>query len=184
VLAAWTYFFPASREGAKPRFDARLSRIGPTGQQDYTFPILGWSKNPIGLLDGNMVLGEANIRYATNGKHLVSFEVKSGQVNWIRETPSGELKLQGALADGGLLLSAQGRIVYFNREGNGVELPQTVAPIKDGDIGLAQFDLFDKTPSKPLQLRDVQPFGISGAFLAVEDGAPAGTGKLIQSMLN
>ncbi len=184
VLAAWTYFFPGSKGGEKPRFDARLSRIGPTGQQDYTFPIKGWLKNPIGLLDGNMVLGEAHILYATNGKYLVSFGVESGQVNWIRETPSGELKLQGALADGGLLLTAQGRIVYFNREGDGVELPQTVAPLKDGDIGLAQFDLFDKTPTKPLQLRDVQPFGIPGAFLAVEDGSPTGAGRLIQFMLN
>ena len=177
-------FLSGIQGGEKPRFDARLSRIGPTGQQDYTFPIKGWLKNPIGLLDGNMVLGEAHILYATNGKYLVSFGVESGQVNWIRETPSGELKLQGALADGGLLLTAQGRIVYFNREGDGVELPQTVAPLKDGDIGLAQFDLFDKTPTKPLQLRDVQPFGIPGAFLAVEDGSPTGAGRLIQFMLN
>jgi hypothetical protein len=94
------------------------------------------------------------------------------------------LKLQGALADGGLLLTAQGRIVHFNREGDGVQLPQTVAPLKDGDIGLAQFDLFDKTPTKPLQLRDVQPFGTPGAFLAVEDASPTGAGKLIQFMLN
>jgi outer membrane protein assembly factor BamB len=184
VLAAWTYFFPGSKAGEKPRFEARLSRVGPSGQQDYTFPILPWSKNPIGLFDDNMVLGEDNLLYATNGKQLISFGVRSGQVNWVRDCPSGEVKLQGALADGGLLLTAQGRIAYFNREGNGIEFPQTVAPLKDGDIGLAQFDLFDKTPAKPLQLRDVQPYGRPGVFFAVEDGAPLGSGRLIYFHLN
>jgi len=183
VLAAWTYLYPGSK-GDKPRFEARLSRVGPSGQQDYTFPILPWSKNPIGLQDDNMVLGEDSLLYATNGKQLVSFGVQSGQVNWVRDCPSGEVKLQVALADGGLLLTAQGRIDYFNREGNGVEFPQTVAPLKDGDIGLAQFDLFDKTPAKPLQLRDVQPFERPGIFLAVEDGSPAGSGRLIHFNLN
>jgi len=66
---------------------------------------------------------------------------------------------------------------YFDAPGNGQPFPATVEVSNPNDIGLAQFDPFDHTPSVPLQLRSVSFYG-GGRFLGVEDGAPDGRGTI------
>jgi outer membrane protein assembly factor BamB len=178
VLAAWTYFSPHLDNGEKLHTEARLTRIGPSGQQDFTLPLLFWTKGINSLFDQNMILGEGNALYATNGPLLVRFDTQAGVLNWGRHPPTGEVKLHFSTAGGGLLISNAGRLVYFDAQGNGQDVPWTVASTNPDDIGLAQTDLFDRTPADPLQLRDVQ-LCWAGNFIAVEDGAPSGRGTLL-----
>lgn len=178
VLAAWTYFFPGVKGSEKPRFEARLTRISPKGQQDFTLPMPYWSQGISSIFDQNMVLGEGNPLYATNGPLLLKFDTQAGVVNWVRHPPTGEVKLHHSTAGGGLLVSNAGRFVYFDAQGNGADLPWTVAPSNPGDVGLVQSDLLEHTPLAPLQLRDAK-LCWSGNFVAVEDGTPYGLGRLI-----
>ena len=177
VLAAWTYLSPDT-SGGQIRSEARLSRIGPSGQRDFTLPMPYWTKGLNSLFDANMILGEGNFLYAINGPQLLRLDTQAGKVNWVRHPPTGEVKLDHATAGGGLLVSNAGRLVYFDAQGNGVPIPWTVAVSNPEDIGLVQTDLFEQTSIEPLQLRDVQ-FCWAGNFIAVEDGAPFGHGTLL-----
>jgi outer membrane protein assembly factor BamB len=178
VLAAWTYFFPGSKSGEKPRFQTRLSRIGPSGQRDFTLPMPFWTPGITTPFEQNMILGEGNPLYATNGPLLLRFDTESGELIWVRHPPTGEVRLRHATAGGGLLVSNAGRLTYFDAKGNGVDIAWTVPTTVLEDVGLAQSNLFDHSPAAPLLLRDVQ-FCWAGDFIAVEDGAPNGRGALV-----
>jgi outer membrane protein assembly factor BamB len=178
VLAAWTYVFPGSKDDKQVRSEARLSRIGPEGQRDFTLPMPWWTKGLNSFFDSAMVLGDGNVLYATNGLLLLRFDTQAGELGWVRHPPTGEVKLQFATGGGGVLVANAGFLVHFNAQGFGQNLPWTVAATNPDDIGLAQTDLFDQTSSPPLQLRDLQMCW-AGNFIAVEDGAPYGQGSLI-----
>jgi outer membrane protein assembly factor BamB len=177
VLAAWTYLSPDT-SGGQVRSEARLSRIGPSGQQDFRLPMPYWTKGLNSLFDENMILSEGNFLYAINGPQLLRFDTQAGDVNWVRHPPTGEVKLDHATAGGGLLVSNAGRLVYFDAKGTGVPIAWTVAVRNPEDIGLVQTNLFEQTPMEPLQLRNVQ-LCWAGNFIAVEDGAPFGHGTLL-----
>jgi len=179
VLAAWNYFFPGTKNGEEPHLEARLTRLGPAGQADYTLPMPGWSLDPTALWDENMVLGDEHTLYAINRHVLISFHVPTGELKWARQPPTGEIALDWATAGGGVLVSSQGRLGHFDHDGNGKALPWTIEASNPDDIGLVQFDLFDHTSSAPLQVRIIQP-NLAGGFLAVEDSPPAGQGTLFQ----
>ena len=178
VLAAWTYAFPGVVGGQKPYLEARLTRISPSGQRDFTLPMPFWSEGLVGLFDQNMILGEGNALYATNGPILLRFDIQAGELSWARHPPTGEVRLQHSTSGGGLLISNVGRLVYFDANGNGIDLPWTVPTTVLGDIGLAQSDLFNHSPTAPLLLRDAQ-LCWTGNFVAVEDGPPNGRGALV-----
>jgi len=175
VLAAWTYSFPGTKEGGKPYFEARLSRISDKDQTDFTLPMPSWTPGINSLFDENMVLGDGNSLFATNKKMLIRFDVQAGEVNWVRQPPTGEVDLQFAAGGGGVVVSNAGRVMHFDVPGNGQVFPSTLQVSNPNDIGVAQFDPFDRTPLPPLQLRSVQ-FYNAGTFLGVEDGAPNGRG--------
>ena len=82
VLAAWTYVSPHLRSGKQLISESRLSHIGPSGQQDFTLPMLFWTKGINTLFDENMVLGDGNVLYATNGPLLVRFDTQAGVLDW------------------------------------------------------------------------------------------------------
>jgi outer membrane protein assembly factor BamB len=181
VLAAWTYFFPGSKEknGEKSHFEARLSRIGPLGQFDYTLPMALWTPGINSLFDENMILAENNVAlYATNKHFLLRFEIKPGEVKWVRNPPTGEVDLQFSTAGGGLMVTNAGQLTYFDAQGNGLALPCTVLVSNPKDIGLVQTDLLDHTSQPPLQLREID-FQGAGSFFGVEDGQPYGRGSLL-----
>jgi outer membrane protein assembly factor BamB len=178
VLAAWTYFFPGAAGGEKPRYEARLSRIGSAGQQDYRMPMDIWTPGINTLFFENMILGEKNRLYATNGKIVFQFDIPSSQLRWVRQPPSGDVRLQFAAAGGGFVLSNAGRLHYFDAEGNGMDFSCTVPTSNLDDVGLAQYDLFDQTPLPALLLRYVAFHG-GGFYYAVEEGEPNGRGTLI-----
>ena len=178
VLAAWTYVSPHLGSGKQLISESRLSRIGPSGQQDFTLPMLFWTKGINSPFDENMILGDGNVLYATNGPLLVRFDTQGGVLNWARHPPTGEVKLRIATAGGGVLISNAGRLVYFDSQGNGQDVPWTVTPTNPDDIGLVQTDLSDHTVAAPLLIRDVQ-LCWAGNFIAVEDGAPYGRGGLL-----
>jgi outer membrane protein assembly factor BamB len=177
VLAAWTYVSP-DNSGGKIRSEARLSRIGPSGQRDFTLPMPYWTKGLNSPFDVNMVLGDGNVLYAINGPQLVRFDTQAGEVNWVRHPPTGEVKLDFSSAGGGVWVSNAGRLVYFDAKGNGVPIPWTVAVSNLEDIGLVQTGLFERDKVEPLQLRELH-FDGAGNSIAVEDGAPYGHGTLV-----
>ena len=177
VLAAWTYLSP-DNSGGHILSEARLSRIGPSGQRDFTLPMPYWTKGLNSLFDTNMILGEGNFLYAINGPQLLRLDTQAGEVNWVRHPPTGDVKLDHATTGGGLLISNAGRLVYFDAQGNGVPIAWTVPVSNPEDIGPTQTDLFEHKPMEPLQLRDAQ-FCWAGNFIAVEDGAPYGHGTLL-----
>jgi hypothetical protein len=164
VLAAWTYYFPGTKEGEKAHFEARLSRIGDKDQADFRLPTPFWTPGITSLFDENMVLGEGDTLYATNKKMLMRFNIPAGEVNWGRQPPKGDVELEFAAACGGVVVSNAGQLSYFDAPGNGQPFPATVKVSNPNDIGLAQFDPFDHTPSVPLQLRSVSFYG-GGRFL-------------------
>lgn len=174
VLAAWTYLLPKSEIHS----EARLSRIGPSSQHDFTLPMAYWSKGLSTFFDSNMVLGEGNALYAIDGPLLLRMNTESGEVSWVRHPPTGEVKLSYATAGGGVLVSNAGRLAYFNAQGDGAPLPWTVAVSNPEDIGLVLVDPQEKKALDPIQLRDVQ-LCWGGNFIAVEDGQPYGQGELI-----
>jgi hypothetical protein len=178
ILAAWTYVSPHLDNGGTPHTEARLSRIGPSSQQDFTLPLVFWTKSLNSLFDENMILGEGNVLYATNGPLLVRFDTQAGVLNWGRHPPTGEIKLHYSTAGGGLLISNAGRLVHFGAQGDGQDLSWTVVSNNPDDIGLVQTDPFDHTPVDPLQLSDLQ-LCWAGNFIAVEDGTPSGHGTLL-----
>jgi outer membrane protein assembly factor BamB len=177
VLAAWTSISPDT-SGGQIRSEARLSRIGPAGQQDFALPMPYWITGLNSLFDQNMILGEGNVLYAINGPQLLSFDIPRGEVNWVRHPPTGEVKLDHSTSGGGLLISNAGRLVYFDAQGKGGPIPWTVSVSNPEDIGLVQTDLLKHTPMEPLQLRDIR-FCWSGDSIAVEDGTPYGRGTLM-----
>jgi hypothetical protein len=177
VLAAWTYVSPDT-SGGVTRSEARLSRIGPSGQQDFILPMPYWTKGLNSFFAENMVLGDGNFLYAINGPQLLRFDTQAGETNWVRHPPTGEVKLDHSTAGGGVLVSNAGRLIYFDAKGNGLEIPWTVAVSNPEDIGLLQNDLVENTPMEPLQLRELE-FGWQGNYLAVEDGPPYGRGTLL-----
>lgn len=177
VLAAWTYLPPDARNH-ELRSEARVSRIGPEGQRDFTLPMPFWTKGLNSLFDENMVLGEGNFLYATNGPQVLRLDTKSGEVNWVRRAPSGEIKLDHSTAGGGLLVSNAGRFVYLDTEGKAAFLPWTVQVSNPEDVGLVQTDPFENKPLDPLQLRDAS-LCWAGDFIAVEDSSPYGHGALL-----
>jgi hypothetical protein len=182
VLAAWTYFFPGSKEknGEKSHFEARLSRLGPAGQLDYTLPMALWTPGINTLFDENMILAENNVAlYATNKHFLVRFEIQPGEVKWVRNPPTGEVDLQFSTPGGGLMVTNAGQLTYFDAQGNGIALPCTVLVSNPKDIGLVQVDPLDHTPQPPLQLREID-FQGAGSFFGVEDGQPYGRGSLLK----
>jgi Bacterial Ig-like domain (group 2) len=177
VLAAWTYLSPDA-SGGQIRSEARVSRVGPSGQQDFTLPMPYWSKGLNTPFDANMILGEGNVLYAINGLELVRLDTELGEVNWVRRPPAGEVKLDHATVGGGLLVSNGGRLVYIDAHGNGAPIAWTVPVGNPEDIGLAQADLLENRPLEPLPLREAQ-YCWAGNFIAVEDGAPYGRGTLL-----
>jgi len=177
VLAAWTYLSPDT-SGGQIRSEARLSRIGPSRQRDFTFPMPYWASGLNSFFNANMVLGEGNGLYAINGPQLLRFNTDSGEVNWVRRPPNGEVKLHYATVGGGLVVSSAGRLVLIDAQGNGVAMPWTVQVANPADIGLVQTDPWESKPVPPLQLRDEQ-ICRAGNFIAVEDGAPYGRGTLL-----
>jgi hypothetical protein len=100
-------------------------------------------------------------------------------VNWVRNPPTGSIKLDHATRGGGLLVANAGRLHYFDAQANGMDVLWTVAVSNPQDIGLVQSDPFDGTPLAPLQLRDVQLTWAGGNLIAVEDGSPYGHGSLL-----
>jgi hypothetical protein len=179
VLAAWTILYPDSKSGQPLHSEARLTRIGPSGQRDFTLPLIFWTPGISSPFDENMVLGSDNILYATNGPLLVCFDILAGQVSWQRHPPTGKAKLQYATAGGGVLVSNAGQLVHFDNSGNGVALPWTSALPNVEDIGLVQVNSFDHTLLPPLVLRNARPTW-TGGFIGVEEGAPLGRGALLR----
>lgn len=184
-LAAWTYFFPGGKDGQKPHYEARLTRIPSdfSDQLDYTLPMPGWEANPLKTFEENMVLGEQDTLYAVGPRSLISFDIAEGEVNWVRRPPTGEVEIQWSTAGGGILVANAGTLGLFDHAGNGVQLPWTPKPsgsFADArDIDLAQFNLFDRTPLPPLALRSVQ-VSWTGDWLGVEEGPPFGQGSIFQ----
>lgn len=180
VLAAWTYFDPHTKPKQPLQTEARLSVISPDGQRDYTLPMPYWTPGINSFFDSNMVLSEHNKNlYAVNGPQLIRFDHVQGEVNWVRHPPTGSVKIQHSTAGGGILVTNAGRLVYFDLNGNGVDFPWTVAVPGTEDIGLVQSDPFAGTPLAPLALRELHATWDGGTFIAVEDGAPHGSGSLI-----
>jgi hypothetical protein len=178
VLAAWTYTHPGSKSGEKFHTEARLSRIGPSDQQDFTLPMPYWTPGINSFFDENMVLGEGNPLYATNGRVLIRFDTQAGVLSWLRHPPTGEVKIQHSTEGGGILVANAGRLVSFDAQGNGQNIPWTVTVTNPNGIGLAQTDLLDHTPATPLSLKELE-FTELGNFIAIEDGAPNGRGSLV-----
>jgi outer membrane protein assembly factor BamB len=178
VLAAWTHLFPGSKDGEKPRFEARLSRISDSDQRDFTLPMPTWTAGANTFFDEAMVLGDDNVLFATNKQILLKFDVKAGEMKWVRQAPTGQVDLQFASAGGGVILSNAGQLWYFDANGYGQPIPSTVAVSNPKDIGLIQSDPLDGSPLPPLKLRAVQ-FYSAGQFFGVEDGGADGRGSVV-----
>jgi hypothetical protein len=178
VLAAWTHFFPGSKEGEKPKFEARLSQIGEGDQRDFALPMATWTAGANTFFDEAMVLGDNNVLFATNKQLLMRFNVQAGEVTWVRQAPTDEVRLQFASAGGGVVVSNAGQLWYFDPNGNGQAFPSTIAVSNPKDIGLLQSDLLHHSPMPPLKLREVQ-FHSAGTFLGAEDGGNDGRGAVL-----
>jgi hypothetical protein len=178
-LAAWTYFYPGNKEGAKAYFEGRLTRLGPSGQRDYSMPFPLWDAVPSELFNENMVLGEGDTLYATNKQVLIDFHIPAGELKWVRKPPTGEITLHWATRGGGVLVSNGGRLALFDAEGKGGEFKESTSTANGTGVGLQVLDPLDPTATQVLQLRDLQ-LSWSQNLLAVEDGAPHGRGRMIE----
>jgi hypothetical protein len=178
VLAAWTYVDAHTKPHEPIHTEARVSRISSDDQRDFTLPMPFWTPGLNAFFNSNMVLGDNNILYATNGAVLVRFDTQTGLTDWVRQPPAGQIALDHATAGGGVLVFNAGHIAYFNAKGDGLLFPWSVTTEYPENIGLAQFDVFDHTPEAPITLRKANYFPLSN-YIGVEEGAPSGRGRLL-----
>jgi hypothetical protein len=178
VLAAWTYVDAHAKSNEPLHTEARISRISDSDQRDFTLPMPFWTPGLNSFFDVNMVLGDNNVLFATNGLVLVRFNTQTGLADWVRRPPTGHIALDHATAGGGVLIFNSGRIAYFNAKGEGLLFPWAAATENSENIGLAQFDIFDHTPEAPITLRNAYYYPLGG-YLGVEEGAPKGRGTLL-----
>ena len=178
VLAAWTYVDAHTKSHEPVHTEARVSRIGAEDQRDFTLPMPFWTPGLNSPFDRNMVLGEGNILYATNGILLVRFDTQTGLADWVRHPPTGTIRLDHATAGGGLLVTNAGELTYFTANGDGARIPWSQKTEDLDDIGIIQSDVFSHTLEAPLILRELKLFPSLG-YLAVEEGATRGHGGLM-----
>jgi hypothetical protein len=178
VLAAWTYVDAHTKPNEPTHSEARVSRISAEDQHDFILPMPFWTPGLNSFFDANMVLGENNILYATNGALLVRFDTQTGLADWVRHPPTGQIALDHATAGGGVLLFNAGHIAFFNAKGDGLLFPWSATTENPENIGLAQRDVFDHTPEAPITLREAYYFGFQD-YIGVEEGAPSGRGRLL-----
>jgi hypothetical protein len=178
VLAAWTYVDAHTKPHEPMNSEARVSRISAEDQRDFVLPMPFWTPGLNSFFDANMVLGDNNILYATNGVVLVRLDTQTGLADWVRHPPTGQIALDHSTAGGGVLVFNAGHIVYFNAKGDGQVFPWSVATEDLSDIGLAQFDIFDHTREAPITLRRANYFPLQD-YVGVEAGAPSGRGRLL-----
>jgi len=177
VLAAWTYAFPGAAGGQKPYLEARLTRFSPSGQRDFSLPMPSWTEGLAGLFDQNMILGEGNALYATNGPILLRFDIQAGEPAGPAILPPPESSFNTPRP----VAASSSPMPVASSTLTPTETALTFLgpyPPVLGDVGLAQSDLFDHSPAAPLLLRDAQ-LCWTGNFVAVEDGAPNGRGALV-----
>jgi hypothetical protein len=177
VLAAWTSVDAHTRPHDPIRTEARVSRISADDQRDFILPMPFWTPGLNSYFDANMVLGDNNILYATNGVVLVRFDTQTGLADWVRHPPTGKIAIDHATAGGGVLVLNAGHLAYFNAKGDGLLFPWTVTTENPDDIGVAQFDVFDHTPEAQITLREINYFPPAN-YIGVEEGAPNGRGAL------
>jgi len=158
--------------------EARISRIGAVDQRDFILPMPFWTPGLNSAFDRNMVLGEDNILYATNGILLVRFDTQTGLADWVRHPPAGVIRLDHATAGGGVLVTNAGELTYFTAKGDGFRIPWSEKTEDLDDIGVIQTDVFDHTLEAPLILREINLFPSLG-YLGVEEGASKGHGGLM-----
>jgi hypothetical protein len=178
VLAAWTYVDAHTKPHEPMHTEARVSRISSDDQRDFTLPMPFWTPGLNGLFNSNMVLGDNNILYATNGVVLVRFDTQTGLTDWVRHPPTGQIALDHATAGGGVLVFNAGHIAYFNAKGDGLLFAWSVTTENLEDLGLAQLDVFDHTPEASITLRNANYFAWSN-YIGVEEGAASGRGRLL-----
>jgi hypothetical protein len=177
VLAAWTYLDVHTKPKEPISSEARISRITAHDQRDFTLPMPFWTPGLNSFFSANMVLGDGNILYATNGLVLVRFDTKTGLVDWVRRPPVGKIILDHATA-GGILIVNDGYLAYLDSSGKGFHFPWGMATENTDDVGLARNNIFDGTPEAPLNLREIEYFP-NQDYVAVEEGAPKGRGSLL-----
>ena len=178
VLAAWTYLDVHTGPKAPIRSEARVSRISADDQRDFILPMPFWTPGLNSLFNSNMILGEGNALYATNGVVLIRFDTQMGLTEWVRHPPTGKIELDHAIAGGGILVINAGRLTYFDSSGGGVQFPWS-APTEDADdIGLARNNIFDGTAEALLTMRQIEYYPNRG-YVGVEKGAPKGRGTLL-----
>jgi hypothetical protein len=178
VLAAWTYVDAHTKSHDPIHAEARISRIGAVDQRDSILPMPFWTPGLNSAFDRNMVLGEDNILYATNGILLVRFDTQTGLADWVRHPPAGVIRLDHATAGGGVLVTNAGELTYFTAKGDGFRIPWSEKTEDLDDIGVIQTDVFDHTLEAPLILREINLFPSLG-YLGVEEGASKGHGGLM-----
>ena len=178
VLAAWTSLDPHPKPDKSLNAQAWVSRLSDLRQRDFPLPLIFWTPGINSLFDENMLLGESNALYATNGPLLIRFDTEAGKLDWSRHPPNGSVRLHHSTTGDGVLISNDGKLISFDSQGNGTEISWTVPVAKAEDIGLAQSDLFQRTPLPPICLRDLE-ITYANKFLAVADGAPYGNGSIL-----
>jgi hypothetical protein len=178
VLAAWTYVDAHTKPHEPMHTEARISRISADDQRDFILPMPFWTPGLNSFFDRNMVLGDNNVLYATNGVELVRFDTQTGLADWVRRPPTGKITLDHATAGGGVLVLNTGRVVYFGAKGDGAMFPWSATTENLDDIGVTQRDVFDHTPELPLTLRELNYYPL-GDYIGVEEGAPRGRGTLL-----
>jgi hypothetical protein len=160
------------------RTEARISRISVEDQRDFILPMSFWTSGLDSFFDANMVLGDNNILYATNGVILVRFDTQTGLADWVQQPPTGRIAIDHATAGGGVLVFNAGRVAYFNAKGDGLLFPWSIPSGNSNDIGLTQFDVFDHTPEAPITIRELYYCPL-GDYIGVEEGTPTGRGNLL-----
>jgi hypothetical protein len=178
VLAAWTYVDAHTKPHEPMHTEARISRISNEDQRDFTLPMPYWTPGLNSFFDENMVLGDNNILFATNGVVVVRFDTQTGLADWVRRPPAGQIALDHATAGGGVLVFNAGHIGFLTAKGDGLLFPWAATTDDPENIGLAQFDVFDHTPEAAITLRKAYYYPL-GDYLGVEAGAPKGHGTLL-----
>ncbi len=111
VLASWTDFQNPTLSAYPPT----IADISPQRTTQVTFPALN---TEFCACDNNLVLGDSNIAFATDGTDVVSFNVATLQQNWTYASQAGNLTLVTATSGGGVTIN-DGQLGVIQLDSNG-----------------------------------------------------------------
>lgn len=165
-------FVPRCIDQSQPGAPAQVIHVTTSGNTAIALPQLNPGISPFFLEDPlEMVLGENNVAFATDGVNLVSFDFTTGQTLWSYQAPSLQhtIHISAAISGGGLVINdSVSGLISFDSKG-----AAAASPIQGGpDVKPWALGEWTGFPSNSAAMFAGPSTSLAVSEWPVEDGAP------------